>query len=145
MQDRGRNQPTASQDIRQYVLALDCLHEAVTIAGTDNQIVYANAVCEQIYGYAETELIGQWDVTFFPPGERWVDDNVALASRGDKWEGEVTGISKEGRDLALKLTITLIRNEHREVTGRIVVHREITEDVRAKAAEARVESENKRL
>ena len=113
----------------------------MTIAGTDNRIAYANAACEQIYGYATTELIGQQDVMFFPPGEHWADDNDALASRGDKWEGEVAGISKEGRDLVVELRVTLIRNERREITGRVVVHREITERVRAEAAEARLERE----
>ena len=121
------NQPPMDRDLEQLDLALESIVEAVTIVTPNNRIRYCNAACQRIFGYSRAELVGKPLAVLIPRAETLINDELIRASPGEKWEGEVIGVRKGGEQFFAHLTLTLTEGEDREVMGRVVVHRDITQ------------------
>ena len=111
----------------EFALALESMGEGVAIVGPARVIRYVNTAFEVIYGYSRDEIVGQPSGVLIPMGEADVDDDTILAAPSQTWEGEVVRLRKGGERFRARLILTLIRNDAREIVGRVVSQREVAD------------------
>jgi PAS domain S-box-containing protein len=114
---------------RQHLQAvLDSAGEGIQIMSSDGRIVYANPATERITGYSPAETIGQttrlWDETVTSAGRLSKLRDQVLT--GHAWQGEIINRRKDGTLYDASVTITPLKDKHQQVTGLVVVHRDIT-------------------
>jgi PAS domain S-box-containing protein len=114
---------------RQHLQAiLDSAGEGIQIMDPDDRIIYVNPATEAITGYASAEMLGKTT-------RLWNDDVNPAASLGDlrqrvrqgeSWQGEIINQRKDGTLYDAALTVTPLKDTQQQVTGFVVVHRDIT-------------------
>jgi PAS domain S-box-containing protein len=114
---------------RQHLQAiLDSAGEGIQIMHPDGHIAYVNPATEQITGYAGVEMIGQpsrlWNNDFNPAAK--LANLREQVQRGHAWQGEIVNQRKDGSLYDAALTITPLKDAQQQVTGYVVVHRDIT-------------------
>src|SRR5207302_1431513 len=77
----------------------------------EGRIQYANPAARAMYGYDPGELAGQNVRIFQPPGRRPLADDILRASAEGVWQGEVNVLRKDGSELPVHLTASVVRDE----------------------------------
>jgi PAS domain S-box-containing protein len=117
-------------------LILRYLHDAVIVTDLDFKITSWNLSAERIYGYTETEIIGQSaDIilhTQMTPEMRTESERL-LRSTGI-WQGIVLQKNKQGEILQIQSSVSLLRDSSENPVGVIAVNKDITEETRIKKA-----------
>jgi PAS domain S-box-containing protein len=114
---------------RQHLQAiLDSAGEGIQIMSPDGHIVYVNPATERITGYASVEMMGH--------PTRFLRDDINPANalsnlrgqvvQGQAWQGEIVNRRQDGTLYDAAITITPLKNNQQQVTGFVVVHRDIT-------------------
>ncbi len=97
--------------IREQAEMLDLAHDAINIRDLDNRILYWNRGAERIYGWSRTEAIGRTTTELLKLNPiKVADARSQLLERGF-WNGELTAHAKDGRELIIESTWTLVRDE----------------------------------
>ena len=114
---------------RQHLQAiLDSAGEGIQIMSPDGLIAYVNPATEHITGYPSAEMVGKTT-------RLWSDDiNPATklvglreqVLKGQPWQGEIINRRKDNTLYDAAITITPLKNKQQQVTGFVVVHRDIT-------------------
>ncbi|HEY2154697.1 MAG TPA: PAS domain S-box protein [Isosphaeraceae bacterium] len=95
-----------------------------------------NSAAERIFGYTADEAVGR-PITLIIPPER-MDEEVAILDRlrsGERVEHfETIRLTKDGRRIAISLTVSPIRDDAGHVTGASKIARDITQRKRAEDA-----------
>jgi PAS domain S-box-containing protein len=110
--------------------------DAIVSKTLDGVIRSWNAGAERLFGYSQTEAVGQ-PITMIIPPERHDEERVILERlcRGDRVEHfETVRASKDGRRLDISLTVSPIRDGAGHVIGASKIARDITERKRAEKA-----------
>jgi PAS domain S-box-containing protein len=114
---------------RQHLQAiLDSAGEGIQIMSPDGRIIYVNPATEHITGYPSTEMVGQ------PTRLLHNDINPAAklsnlreqVMQGQAWQGEIVNRRQDGTLYDAAITITPLKGDQQQVTGFVVVHRDIT-------------------
>lgn len=103
--------------------------DAIISKGLDGIITTWNRAAERIFGYAAVEAVGQ-PIGILIPAERQDEerDILALLQRGERVEHfETIRKTKEGRDINVSLTISLMKDAEGRVIGASKIARDITE------------------
>ena len=111
---------------RQHLQAiLDSAGEGIQMMDADGRIEYVNAATEDITGYTAVEVVGRRSRFWENIGAL---DNSAntLVQQGQTWEGEIVNQRKDGTRYDSAVTVTPLFNPDRQLTGYVVVHRDIT-------------------
>jgi PAS domain S-box-containing protein len=117
--------------------------DAIISKTLDGVITSWNAAAEQIFGFTETEAIGQPITILIPPELRDEETEIRQKLRiGERLERlESTRISKTGKKVEVSLTISPIKNAVGKVVGASIIFRDISG--RKRADEALKKSEEK--
>jgi PAS domain S-box-containing protein len=103
--------------------------DAVVSKSLEGIIQSWNAGATRIFGYTPEEIIGRHITTLIPPElhdeERRIIDRIRGGHRVDHFE--TVRIARDGRRLAVSLTISPIRNARGQVVGASKIARDITE------------------
>ncbi|HEX4003567.1 MAG TPA: sigma 54-interacting transcriptional regulator [Candidatus Acidoferrales bacterium] len=94
-----------------------------------------NEGAERIKGYRANEIIGQHFSCFYPAEtiERGIpDEEITIATREGRWEGEGWRIRKDGSRFWASVVITAVHDEDGELLGFTKVTRDITEQKRVR-------------
>jgi two-component system cell cycle sensor histidine kinase/response regulator CckA len=109
----------------------------------DGVVTSWNAAAERIFGYSETEMVGQSIYRLIP--EEYHDaEGVLLAQigRGEAVDvSEVERVTKHGRRIHISVSVSPIRDEQGQVIGASSIKRDITE--RKQAAETLRQSQER--
>jgi two-component system cell cycle sensor histidine kinase/response regulator CckA len=109
----------------------------------DGVVTSWNAAAERIFGYSETEMVGQSIYRLIP--EEYHDaEGVLLAQigRGEAVDvSEVERVTKDGRRIHISVSVSPIRDEQGRVIGASSIKRDITE--RKQAAETLRQSQER--
>ncbi|HEX5048898.1 MAG TPA: PAS domain S-box protein, partial [Gammaproteobacteria bacterium] len=114
--------------------------DAILSKDTEGVIQSANAAAERIFGYTAKELIGK-PVRILIPPERQAEEDEILARirRGERVDHfETVRVTKDNRRVDVSLTVSPIRDAAGRVIGASKIVRDITGQVRARAAQARL-------
>jgi PAS domain S-box-containing protein len=114
---------------RQHLQAiLDSAGEGIQLMDPDGRITYVNPATERIVGYPAAEILGQTT-------RLWSDsansaDKLSYVRQhmlsGQPWQGEMINRRKDGTLYDAAITITPLKDQQQQVTGFVVVHRDIT-------------------
>jgi PAS domain S-box-containing protein len=121
---------------------VDSSDDAIVSKTLNGFITSWNRGAERLFGYSETEAVGQ-HITMIIPPERLAeeDDILARLRRGEKLDHfETIRQTKDGRRLNISLTVSPIRDTRGRVIGASKIARDITErklleEERTRAAE----------
>ncbi|MCS6302689.1 MAG: PAS domain S-box protein [Nitrospira sp.] len=94
-----------------------------------------NRAAETLLGYRAAEVIGRPVTLFFPPDR--LEEESAILDRLRKCESirqyETVRRCKDGRDISVSLTISLVRDKQGRIIGASKIMRDITESKQAEA------------
>jgi len=103
-------------------------NDAIIGRSLDGTITSWNAGAERIFGYSESEMIGQSTAMIVPEGHRHLEDNSERLQRGDTIPAvERVRLTRDGRTINVLSSISPIKNEAGEVVGAAVIIRDISE------------------
>jgi PAS domain S-box-containing protein len=106
---------------------------STTLAG---RILTWNAGAERLFGYSAAEAIGQ-PITLLIPEERHDEEPALLGRirRGERIEHfETVRVAKDGRRIAVSLTVSPVRDANGEIIAASKIARDITQRKEAEAA-----------
>ena len=117
--------------------------DAIISNNLEGVITSWNAGAERIFGYTESEAVGQPIAILIPPELRDEDDKLQQRLRlGERIEHyETVRVANGGKEVDVSLTISPIRDSEGEIVGTSKIARDITE--RKRAEEALRESEGR--
>ena len=101
--------------------AVEASAETILIVDVEGRIQYANPAARAMYGYDPGELAGQNVRIFQPPGRRPLADDILRASAEGVWQGEVNVLRKDGSELPVHLTASVVRDEAGETGGTVAL------------------------
>ena len=107
--------------------------DAIISKNLDAVIVSWNASAQRIFGYTESEAVGQ-PITILIPPESWAEENEILErlKAGERIEYyETTRVTKAGKKVAVSLTISPIKDSCGGLVGFCKLAHDITERKRA--------------
>jgi diguanylate cyclase (GGDEF)-like protein/PAS domain S-box-containing protein len=130
-----------------YVQMLDAVGEAVIATGLDGNVFYWNAAAERLYGYRCDEALGRpiQELTVPDASQQQSSEIVESVLAGRSWTGEFSVQDRAGRTFPARVTDAPIRDDRGEITGIIGISRDLTEEVRARAAVAESEELFRRM
>ena len=104
---------------------LDSAGEGIQLMDAQGRIEYVNLATERITGYTAAEVVGR--VSRFWENVSEVDNSAyARVRQGQTWEGEIVNRRKDGTLYDAAATVTPLLDRDRQVTGYVVMHRDIT-------------------
>ena len=121
---------------------LDASDDAIIGNTLDGVITSWNRAAERIFGYLAAEVVGQHSAVFIPSERRPEEEELrARAGGGEPVEHvETVRRSRDGRDVAISLSVLPVRNAEGTIIGVCKLARDISE--RDRAARALQESED---
>ncbi len=117
----------------QHAAIVESSDDAIVSKNLDGVIVSWNASAQKLFGYSESEAIGR-PITLLIPGElRDEEDEFLRRLRaGERVQHcETVRITKEGKRVAVSLTISPVRDSAGKITGFSKIVRDITDRKRA--------------
>jgi PAS domain S-box-containing protein len=129
LEQRVAERTTELEHERQHLQAiLDSAGEGIQIMDPDGRIVYINPATERITGYSADEMVGQtsrlWSGDFTSSGN--LSTLREQVTAGQPWQGEIVNQHKDGTLYDAAVTVTPLKDKQQQVTGCVVVHRDIT-------------------
>ncbi|PYT86358.1 MAG: hypothetical protein DMG36_26400 [Acidobacteria bacterium] len=116
-----------------HAAIVESSEDAIISKNLDAVIVSWNAGAQRIFGYTESEAVGQ-PITILIPPESWDEENQILERlrAGGRIEYyETTRITKAGKKVAVSLTISPIKDSTGRLVGFCKLAHDITERKRA--------------
>jgi diguanylate cyclase (GGDEF)-like protein/PAS domain S-box-containing protein len=116
------------QDLKLAATAFETF-EAIVITDSNNRILRVNSAFNEITGYTLEEVIGKTPRVL---RSNWHDANFyremwnSLKEKGH-WQGEIYNKRKNGEIYPEWLTITVVKNNHQEVTHHVATFLDLTE------------------
>ena len=117
----------ADEKIREQAELLNLAHDAITIRDLDHRITYWNRSAERIYGWTGAEAIGQpiHQLLKLEP-TKMAEARQFLLENG-YWVGELTARTKDGREVLVESSWTLVRNADGQPKSVLAFSVDITE------------------
>ncbi len=133
-----RERQQMQDSLRQLSLAVEQSPSSIVITDLDANIVYANATFTKVTGYALDEIVGQNQrlLSSGKTARATYDDMWAHLTRGERWEGELINLRKDGSEYVEAVRIAPVRDEQGVVRNYLTIKDDITEK---KQAEARIQ------
>jgi len=116
---------------------LDEIGEAVITTDPNGDIIYWNRAAEQLYGWTESEALGQnvLDVTPTLASKELAAEIFFMLQKGESWSGEFNVKGKDGSEFPVAVTNSPVFDEKGNLIAIIGISSDITE---RKANEARI-------
>ena len=114
--------------LREQAALLDLTHEAVFVQDMEYRVRYWNRGAEKLYSWAAGDAVGQDVTQLLNVGNR--SDLVEARSavlRDGVWTGILQQRTRDGRDLVVQSSWTLLRDEGRPPRSILVVDTDVTE------------------
>jgi PAS domain S-box-containing protein len=126
-------QKRAERATAQLAAIVESSEDAIVSKTLEGIVQSWNASAQRIFGYTPEEMIGKPITTIIPPEHHSEESMIIQRIRsGQPVEPfDTTRIAKDGRRIAISLTVSPIRNARGEVIGASKIARDITQRKRA--------------
>ncbi|TVP60258.1 MAG: response regulator [Nodularia sp. (in: Bacteria)] len=117
--------------IREQAALLDITTDAICVCDLENQILFWNKGAENLYGWPVQEAVGK-NASQLLDNEAAQENHEALVNvmTKGKWEGELTQITKTGKELLVASRWSLVRDAQGMPKSILIVDTDITEKKR---------------
>ena len=124
---------TAEEARFRHAAIVESSKDAIISKNLDGVIQSWNAGAERIFGYTESEAVGQPITILIPPESRYEENQILerLRAGGRIEYYETTRVTKAGEKVAVSLTISPIKDSAGRLVGFCKVAHDITEQKRA--------------
>jgi two-component system sensor histidine kinase/response regulator len=120
---------------RMLAQALESAGECISIADTEDRILYANAAFLRTYGYGEFELIGRHiGMLRSSRTPQETEREILPATLAGHWAGELWNRAKDGREFLISLATSVVYDEGGRKVALVGIARDITERKQAEQA-----------
>lgn len=106
---------------------LDEARDAIIVGDLDHRITFWNRGAIAIYGWTAEEAVGRSIRDLLYPDPSAFDEATGRLLRHDQWQGELTAVTKGGRQLVADCRATLVRDEAGQPRSVLVIKTDITE------------------
>jgi PAS domain S-box-containing protein len=127
----------AERDVQRLAALVASSDDAIVGKTTEGIVTSWNTGAERVFGYRAAEIVGRPITLLFPP-DRLAEETMFLEAiaRGEQIDNfETTRLRKDGRRIAVSVTLSPIRDEDGAVVGISKIARDITESVELRARE----------
>lgn len=140
----GRSGAPGEHSHAYYALLMENIRDAVISTDPDLHILSWNKGAEEIYGWTEQEVIGKVVTELLPTesGPVALKQKIDIAKRDGFVQSEECRTTKDGRKIAVFITISVMYDESGRITGTMSVTKDIT---KLKQMEAALKQANDRL
>lgn len=113
--------------IQEAATLLNKIQEAICVQDLEDKIIFWNHGAEQLFGWAAEEIIGK-NISILHKGAsaQLIQARKNVIEKGE-WTGELTKITKDGRNKVVESTWTLLRNPQGSQKSILIVETDITE------------------
>jgi diguanylate cyclase (GGDEF)-like protein/PAS domain S-box-containing protein len=127
----------AEQENRRLAAIVRCSNDAILSVTLKGEIESWNAGAERVFGYHAEEMIGKSIALLSPPDcSDAYHTHMEKVRLGQKYNIETVLVGKEGRQIAIALSVSPITNRAGNVVGAAAIARDITD---RKASEEQIE------
>jgi len=121
----------AEEKIRQQAELLDQAQDAILVRDLDDRISYWNKSAERLYGWTHDEVIGRdaKELLYRELPAGFEEAERAIRENGE-WSGELSQVTKEGRDIVVLSRWTLVCDDHGQPHQKLIVNTDVTEQKR---------------
>lgn len=118
----------AEERIRTLSSAVEQSIDGIAIGNLDQQLLYVNPAYARMHGYAPDEMVGM-RISDVVNNEGMEDHTIIihLVDTKGSWTGEIEHVRKDGTLFTCYLSATSLTDDRGEITGRLVICRDITE------------------
>lgn len=112
-----------------YTLTLNNLLDAVVITDLEFNITSWNSGAEDIYGWREEEVLGRRMTEVVPTKyiNETREDVLVQFRQHEKWSGVVRQTTKEGKELLISASVSMIKDESGTPISVVAISRDITD------------------
>jgi PAS domain S-box-containing protein len=137
-------QRAAQEALRAQAQMLDAIGQAVIATDTNAQVVYANRMACELYGWHQGEMLGRpiHDVTVPAQAREQADDVLRGLGQGLAFDGEFPVRRRDGSVFDAHVTTTPFYSEDGRIAGYVGISYDVTE---RKQAQRRIERSNRAL
>jgi hypothetical protein len=124
----------AKERILEQAALLDKARDAISVQDLDDSILYWNQSSERLYGWSAAEILGRKseELLYRAPSQALADARRQVLDKG-QWMGELTQVTKEGKEITVESRWTLVRNDAGQPKSKLVVNTDITEKKKLEA------------
>jgi len=118
----------AEEKIREQAALLDISSDAICVRDLNNRVLFWNKGAENLYGWQAQEVYGKKPRQLLykeTPAE--VETAFLTVIGKGKWQGELTTVTKGGREILVESRWTLVRDEDGKPKSILTVDTDITE------------------
>ena len=121
----------AEEKIRQQAELLDQAQDAIIVRDLEDLISYWNKSAERLYGWTRDEVIGRdaKELLYKELPAGFEEADRAIRENGE-WSGELSQVTKEGREIVVLSRWTLVRDDHEQPHQKLIVNTDVTEQKR---------------
>ncbi|WP_138502508.1 response regulator [Nostoc sp. PA-18-2419] len=123
-----REHKLAQEKIKEQAALLDVTTDAICVRDLNNQIIFWNKGAETLYGWQATEVRGKsvTELLFDEPSPEIEAAVLEVISKG-KWQGELTKITKTGKEVLVASRWSLVCDEEAKPKSILSVDTDITD------------------
>ena len=118
----------ADQQKERFLSAIEQSDDMIVIANVDGTIEYQNPMVEKVTGFSadDTRVNGPEIFRSELHDSSFYDGILETIAAGRAWHGEINVLTKAGKAIILKCTLSPVRDDSNEVSGFVGVGRDIT-------------------
>jgi two-component system, cell cycle sensor histidine kinase and response regulator CckA len=124
--NRFRRIQHATERIREQAELIDLAPDAIIVSDIEQRITHWNPAAERLYGWKASEAIGQRADVLLVKGSGG-DPSPVESFANDEWRGEMTHVTRQGREIIVASHRRLLRDKHGRPKAILTINADLTE------------------
>ncbi|AFY55506.1 PAS domain S-box [Rivularia sp. PCC 7116] len=120
--------------IHEQAALLDVATDAIMVRGLQNQILFWNQGAQRLYGYTSAEILGKnANELLYRDSPPQLEEIHQVLLKQNYWKGELHQVTKQGNDIVVFSSWSLVRDEQGNPKSMLIVNTDITETKKLEA------------
>jgi PAS domain S-box-containing protein len=122
-----REEKEAQRKIAEQAALLEQATDAILVQDLEGRVQYWNKSAEQVFGWTAAEIAGERVQEFIYGELEAFESAMAGVLRDGSWAGDVTKITREGRQVTVEDRWTLLRDDAGEAKSILAINTDVTQ------------------